>query len=282
MKRDIRTIVDINQDPSLHKKPIIFKPPKSDINIPKFHWTRDKVDNRDFMFKASTTKTEQKVDLRRFATKIEDQGRLGSCTGNSIASAIEMLNLKNNGKRADDLSRLFIYYYERLLMGTVDYDSGATIRDGMKAVNKYGAPLESLWPYLINKFKTSPSSVAVNDAARRKVTRYERAIDFNACINALNEGFPVTVGFMVYKSFMSQSVANTGMMPYPNANRETLLGGHAVLLVGYNHGNQRFIVKNSWGTNWGDRGYFYMPYEVIKNTRMSGDFWVIKGVDNPS
>lgn len=282
MKRDSRTIVDVSQDPSLHRKPIIFTPPKIDVNIPQFHWTKDRIDTRDYIYKENAVKAEQIVDLRKYATKIEDQGQLGSCTGNSIASAIELLNMKNDSKNANDISRLFIYYYERLLMGTVNYDSGATIRDGMKAVNKYGAPLESLWPYIINKFKTTPSSVAINDALRRKVTRYERAMDFNACINALSSGYPVTIGFTVYSSFMTPFVTNTGIMPYPKTNKETLLGGHAVLLVGYNDSTQRFIVKNSWGPNWGDRGYFYMPYEVIKNTRMSGDFWVIKGVDNPS
>jgi C1A family cysteine protease len=80
---------------------------------------------------------------------------------------------------------------------------------------------------------------------------------------------------------MSATVARTGIMPYPNKNREKLLGGHAVLLVGYNKTNSTFIVRNSWGTNWGDRGYFYMPFQVITNRQMSSDFWVITSVSNP-
>jgi C1A family cysteine protease len=110
---------------------------------------------------------------------------------------------------------------------------------------------------------------------------YERANDFNECIDALNNGYPVIIGFDVYSSFITNSVSRTGMMPYPNTSRESLLGGHAVLIVGYNNATQRFTVRNSWGTSWGDKGYFYMPYQVIQNSRMSGDFWVIKSVTNP-
>lgn len=249
------------------------------ISVPKFHWVPDKPDKRDFIYKASTNKVSESVDLRNYDTPVEDQGNLGSCTGHAVAGAIELLNMKNNLRT--EVSRLFIYYYERLLIGTVNYDSGAYIRDGIKATNRWGAPLEHLWPYNINRFRSAPSSMAVNDAARRKVTRYERATNFNAVIDAITLGYPVVVGFNVYSSFISNTVSRTGNMPYPNVRKETLLGGHAVLLVGYNNKTQRFIVKNSWGTNWGDNGYFYMPYDVIKNPQMSGDFWVIKGVTNP-
>ena len=275
---DPRTIVDISQDPGLHRKPIILPTVKPGINIPRFHWVRDKIDKRDYIYKPTAVKTPQNVDLRAFATPVEDQGNLGSCTGQAISSAIELLNRKN--KLSTEISRLFIYYYERVLLGTVNYDSGAYIRDGIKVTNKWGAPLEMFWPYVINRFKVEPSPAAISDAAKRKVTRYERALNFNAVIDALTAGFPVTIGFFVYDSFMSGAVSNTGIMPYPNVKRESLLGGHAVLLVGYDNRTSRFIAKNSWGTRWGDRGYFYMPYDVIKNPKMSADFWVIKGVTN--
>jgi C1A family cysteine protease len=91
----------------------------------------------------------------------------------------------------------------------------------------------------------------------------------------------VVIGFDVYESFESDVVARTGMMPYPNTATEELLGGHAVCLVGYNDTTQRFIARNSWGTSWGDQGYFYMPYQVIQNTTMSSDFWTISSVTNP-
>lgn len=276
MKQDPRTIIDEKQDSGLHRSESIVQR-KPDVKFPTFQWVKDKVDKRDYIYKPSAVKVVNKVDLRPYTNQVEDQGQLGSCTGNAIAEAIEMLYNKN--KKKVDLSRLFIYYYTRLIEGTVKYDSGAYIRNGIKACNHYGAPLESLWPYNISKFKSAPSSVAVTDASKRKITRYERASNFNACIDALTNGYPVVVGFLVYSSFMSSSVMRTGIMPYPNTRSEKLLGGHAVLLVGYDNTNQRFIVKNSWGQGWGDRGYFYMPYQVIQNTRMSDDFWVIKGVN---
>lgn len=276
MKQDPRTIIDEKQDSGLHRSESIVQR-KPDVKFPTFQWVKDKVDSRDYIYKPSAVKVVNKVDLRPYTNQVEDQGPLGSCTGNAIAEAIEMLYNKN--KKKVDLSRLFIYYYTRLIEGTVKYDSGAYIRNGIKSCNHYGAPLESLWPYNISKFRAAPSSVAVKDAAKRKITRYERASNFDACIDALTNGYPVVIGFLVYSSFMSSSVARTGIMPYPNTRSEKLLGGHAVLLVGYDNTNQRFIVKNSWGQGWGDRGYFYMPYKVIQNTRMSDDFWVIKGVN---
>lgn len=251
----------------------------SRYQLPKFHWVKDKTDSRDYIYKSTPVRTPTSVDLRQWCTLIEDQGNLGSCTGQAIAGAIEYLN-KKSGK-ITDVSRLFIYYYERAILGTIGYDSGAYIRDGIKVVSKNGAPLEQYWPYVIRRYTTQPNNTALNDAARRKVTLYERVTNLQGCINALANGYPITVGFYVYSSFMGSSVTSTGVMPYPNTSRERLLGGHAVLLVGYNNTTNRFIARNSWGTGWGDRGYFYMPYQVIDNRLMSDDFWIIKTVNNP-
>jgi len=279
MKQDPRTIIDTTQDHTFHppadKKVKSFK---LDFDIPKYHWTKDKIDTRDHPYQLTNTEQSNIVDLRQYCSLIENQGNLGSCTGNAIAGAIELLHKRQN--RTLDISRLFIYYYERLFIGTVNYDSGAYIRDGIKVCYKYGAPTENLWPYNISKFRTVPTKTALIDAAKRKVTSYQRAADFNQVIDAITSGYPVTIGFSVYSSFDSPTVAKTGIMPYPNVNKERLLGGHAVLLVGYNKNNNTFIARNSWGTNWGDKGYFYMPFEVIQNTRMSSDFWVIKSIAN--
>ena len=274
MKQDSRTFINTSEDHTFNKpSPKVFKPL---FTIPKYHWTRDKIDKRDYLYAPTVVKTSNYVDLRPYCSPIEDQGRLGSCTGNAIAGAIELL-MKRNNKFAD-ISRLFIYYYERLLENTVNYDSGAYIRDGIKACYTYGAATENLWPYDISKFRNRPSIDAVNDASRRKVKLYERVADFNGVINAIDNGYPGTIGFDVYSSFDSPTVARTGIMPYPNLRKETLLGGHAVLIVGYNKNNDTFIVRNSWGKYWGDNGYFYMPFQVIKNNTMSGDFWVIKSL----
>jgi C1A family cysteine protease len=279
MKQDSNTIIDIELDPGLHRKPFPpmrkVKPP---FDIPKYHWVKDKIDTRDHPYRLTGATQPNIVDLRQYCSSIEDQGKLGSCTGNAIAGAIELLHKRQS--RTLDISRLFIYYYERKFIGTVNYDSGAYIRDGIKACYTYGAPTENLWPYNISKFKMQPHKTAIVDALKRKVTSYQRALDFNQVMDSITSGYPVTIGFNVYSSFDSPAVAKTGIMPYPNVNKERLLGGHAVLIVGYNKTNNTFIVRNSWGTRWGDNGYFYMPFQVIQNTSMSRDFWVIKSIAN--
>lgn len=281
MKQDPKTIIDESQDPVLSKSHLIPKPivQSYSFTIPKYHWVPDKIDKRDHPYTLSKATQSSVVDLRPFCSSIEDQGNLGSCTGQAIAGAIELLNKR--ASRTLDVSRLFIYYYERSMIGTVNYDSGAYIRDGIKVCYTYGAPVESLWPYNINKFRTLPPSTAMQDAVKRKVTSYQRVADFNGVIDAVASGYPVVVGFTVYSSFESNSVARTGVMPYPDTSKERLLGGHAVLIVGYNKNRNVFIVRNSWGSGWGEGGYFYMPFQVVQNTNMSGDFWIIKSLANP-
>ena len=268
------------QDPAFNSpKPVVS--PKSPTPLPPYHWKKDPVDNRDFVYQLSSIPImPPKVDLRPYASPIDDQGNLSSCTGNAIAGAIDLIDRKNQNKPLR-VSRLFIYYQERLLEGTISQDRGAYIRDGIKACYTVGAPLESIWPYNISKFATNPSSVAYADAAKRKVVSYAKCGDFNAVKNALAAGTPIVVGFYVYSSFDTASVAKTGIMPYPNTTKEQLLGGHAVCLVGYDDTHNWFIARNSWGPNWGDHGYFYMPYQVIRDTNMSSDFWTINLVSNP-
>lgn len=240
-------------------------------------WKREAVDTRDKIYAPKAIVLPKTVDLRSNCSPVEDQGNLGSCTGNAVAGIVEYLNRKAG--RPTDVSRLFIYYEERVLEGTVTIDAGAYIRDGIKVLNKKGAPLESIWPYNINKFSTRPNTLAYSDALRRKAGTYEKVLNFAGVKNALARGFPVVIGFDVYESFYN--IGTNGIMPYPNVNTEQLLGGHAVAIVGYNDNTSRFIVRNSWGTSWADRGYFYMPYRVIQNTSMSSDFWIITSVSNP-
>lgn len=275
--------IDETQDPQLnrqynsdYKKPDRVEP--NIIKVPTFNWVPDKKDDRDYKYIPVGQEIIRKVDLRPFCSSIETQGKLGSCTGNAVAGAIEYLSNKSNN--SIDVSRLFIYYYTRLLEGTVKYDSGAYIRDTIKAVYMYGAPKESLWPYDVSKFRIKPSSPAIKEASTRKVTRYERVNSFEGCIDALTDGYPVTIGFYIYSSFSSEVVEKTGMMPYPDVKKEKLIGGHAVLLVGYDRDSQHFIARNSWGDGWGDKGYFYIPFRVIQNRNLSVDFWVIKTVNN--
>jgi C1A family cysteine protease len=175
-------------------------------------------------------------------------------------------------------SRLFIYYNERVMEGTVDSDSGAQIRDGVKSVHQQGAPPETEWQYDISKFQDKPPQKAYDDAAKHEAILYQRITQtlgqLKGCLAA---GFPFVFGFVVYESFESQQVASTGEGQLPTAG-EKQIGGHAVLGVGYDEDQQRFIVRNSWGPKWGMQGYFTLPYPYLLQDTLAGDFWTIRSV----
>ena len=244
----------------------------------KYGWIPSFPDHRDLIFKAQLTQFPLKTDLRAQCPPVYDQGNLGSCTANAIGAAIEFEHLKQFNK---DLmpSRLFIYYNERTIEGTVNSDSGAMIRDGIKSVNKFGVCPETEWPYIISKFKKKPPVKCYQDALKDKVVSYFSIQNLNDMKLCLASGFPFVFGFSVYESFESQTVAKTGVVPMPSKN-ESFLGGHAVMAVGYDDSKQVFIVRNSWGEGWGDKGYFYMPYAYLTNPKLAADFWEITLITN--
>lgn len=249
--------------------------------IQGYGWNRDMPDGRDFMYAAPTevvTQLPPKVDLRSQCPGVYDQGQLGSCTANAIGAALEFDQMKQK-EAPFTPSRLFIYYSERVIEGTVDSDSGAQIRDGVKSVNQQGAPPETDWPYDITKFRDKPSQQAYDDAAKHEAILYQRLTQTLPQLKGcLADGFPFIFGFVVYESFESQQVAQTGEVPMPAAG-EQQLGGHAVLAVGYDDDQQRFIVRNSWGPTWGMSGYFTMPYPYLLQGTLSSDLWTIRSVE---
>ncbi len=217
------------------------------------------------------------IDLRGSCPPVYDQGELGSCTANAIAAAMEFDRKKQN---LPDFvpSRLFIYYNERVMEGTVPYDAGAQLRDGTKSVANIGAPPESNWPYDIAKFAEKPPAQAYADAKLDRAIQYQRLVQtLQQLQGCLAFGFPFFFGFTVYESFESDTVASTGVMPMPAPN-EKKLGGHAVLAVGYDNASRMIVVRNSWGPGWGQGGYFKMPYEFIIRPDMASDFWTIRSV----
>ena len=200
---------------------------------------------------------------------------LGSCTANAIGGAIEFDRLKQN--LADFVpSRLFIYYNERVIEGTVASDSGAMIRDGIKSVASQGACPEPEWPYDISKFAERPSAEAYRDAALDRAVSYQGLVqDLNQMRGCLATGYPFIFGFTVYESFESESVARTGHAPMP-APTERAVGGHAVMAVGYDDQGQTFLCRNSWGTGWGMSGYFTLPYTYLIQAGLASDLWTIR------
>jgi C1A family cysteine protease len=217
------------------------------------------------------------VDLRDACPKVYDQGQLGSCTANAIAGALEYNMIQQKEKNFTP-SRLFIYYNERVMEGSVNEDAGAMIRDGIKSVNAQGACPETQWPYRIARFKTKPSKSCYTNALNMKAVKYARVGTLNAMKSCLASGDPFVFGFAVYDSFEDADVTKTGQVPMPDTRSEELLGGHAVLAVGYLDNVKRFICRNSWGTKWGMKGYFTMPYDYLTDRDLSDDMWKITTV----
>jgi C1A family cysteine protease len=257
--------------------------------IQRYGWIPDLPDARDHLYAAPPrvlSTLPVKVDLRPHCPAVYDQGHLGSCTGNSIAAAIQFDRIKQTLPSAQQLipSRLFIYYNERVIEGTVSQDNGAQIRDGIKSVATLGACFESgpnAWPYDITNFAKDPSPGCFEFALTDKVVQYSRLVQAPSQLKGcLADGYPFVFGFTVYESFESQQVANTGIVPMPNLAAEPAIGGHAVMAVGYDDSQQRFIVRNSWGPDWGMNGYFTMPYAYVTDSNLSDDLWTIRMVAN--
>ena len=221
-----------------------------------YGWRKDLPDQRDYKFKAKKGLViPKKVDLRSKLAKkliepnlptILDQGQLGSCVFNSSANAIRFVETKQAETQVMP-SRLFMYYNTRVLEGTVASDAGASMA-------------------------VSPLDVAQNGMTYQTVAQTKSSI--KAC---LASGLVFVAGISVYSSFESDAVAKTGIVPIP-AKNESLLGGHAILVVGYDDSKSRWICMNSWGTTWGDNGFFYLPYSYLTNTKLASDFWTIQRV----
>ena len=210
------------------------------------------------------------VDLRAIMPLVYDQGSLGSCTANALCAAFAVDHAGFTG------SRLFLYYNERVLENTVYFDSGATLADGVVCLQKYGVCPETMWSYNTTKFAQKPPPTCYTNALKNRISGgYHIANDMTAMKSCLACGFPFVVGIAVYESFEARSVALTGRVPMPSP-QEQLLGGHAVLCVGYDDRQKYWIMRNSWSASWGDRGYFYLPYQYLLNSSLSSDMWYIK------
>ena len=248
--------------------------------IAHYGWIRDLPDQRDHLYAAPREfllKLPAKVDLTPLCPAVYDQGQLGSCTANAIAAALEFDQMKEN-EQAFVPSRLFIYYNERALEGTVSTDSGAQIRDGIKSVAQQGDCPEPSWSYDITKFAVKPPTSCYQQAVKFRAVQYQRVTQIqNQLKGCLASGYPFVFGFTVYESFESQQVAETGHAPMPGST-EASIGGHAVIAVGYDDSQNWFIVRNSWGPDWGMKGYFTLPYAYLLDPNLASDFWTIRVV----
>lgn len=214
--------------------------------------------------------------MRGSMPPVWNQGSLGACTAFAIGGAVAYERYLQSD--AFKPSFLQIYYSERAIEGTVPVDSGAYIRDGAKVTAQCGVAPDALWPYVESKFTQKPPKRALLAALDTRVTSYKRVQrNITGIRRVLSNGNTIVFGFSVYESFESDRVARTGIVPLPAAH-EDLLGGHAVLMVGYDHERQLIECRNSWGSLWGDDGYFWLPYQYITDADLSDDFWTLKTV----
>lgn len=256
--------------------------PNTEPFIPKYGWKPDLPDYRDLKYtppQATLDALPPSVDLRPGLPPVLNQGSLGSCTANAIAIAHQFSQRKGNESQEIQPSRLFIYYNERVMEGTVGVDAGAAIRDGVKSIVQQGVCPEDIWPYNISKFIVKPPDNCYVEAMKHQAIRYERITqDLRHMKACLASGYPFVFGFTVYQSFESPEVAQTGAANLPSGD-DTPVGGHAVLAVGYDDSTQRFLVMNSWGTGWGMQGFFTIPYAYLTNPNLAADFWTVYEVE---
>jgi C1A family cysteine protease len=261
--------------------------------IARYGWVADLPDARDHLYSAphiALVSLPPSVDLSAGLPAAYDQGQIGSCTANAIAGAFEFALRKQ--KLTDFMpSRLFIYYNERAMEGHVGTDSGAQIRDGLTSIATQGVCPETEWPYdatpadpTTGQFPPGaadgeqPPANCYQDALNNRATSYERVTqNLDQMRGCLAAGFPFVLGFTVYSSFESEEVAQTGEAQLPKPG-EQVIGGHAVLITGYDDSQKRFLVRNSWGTSWGKDGYFTIPYAYFTNPKLASDIWTVRVV----
>jgi C1A family cysteine protease len=246
--------------------------------IRRYGWIPDVPDQRDHLYAAPAPVLKAlppSTDLRAQCPAVYNQGMLGSCTANAIAAAVEFDRMKQ--KLPDFVpSRLFIYYNERVIEGTVPIDSGAMLRDGIKTVASDGVCPEPEWPYEITKFTRKPPKRCYDDAKLDRAVSYQSILqDLNQMKGCLASGYPFIFGFTVYESFEGEDVKKTGHASMPGW-AERPVGGHAVMAVGYDDPKQWFVVRNSWGGEWGMKGYFTLPYAYFIQPGLARDFWTIR------
>ena len=215
-----------------------------------------------------------RVDLRDKCAPVYNQGKLGACTAFAMGKGMRETMQRTANEKVAPLSALFLYFEEREKMGTRWKDSGATITDGMAVLKDKGIATDESWPYSDNflKFRLKPSKAAYQTATEYKVHETSQVGTIDDVRAALAKGQSVAFGFLVYESF--GRVGADGVMPMPHPEQgEKILGGHAVLAVGYDDQKRQLIVRNSWSAAWADKGYFYMPYEFAGNKECADDFW---------
>jgi C1A family cysteine protease len=258
---------------------------------------RDEPDPRDRWYEPPKKRAAQalptSVDLRAQMPPVYDQGRINACTANVLAAAVAYSRSKHGQAHPFDPSRLFIYYNERALQDQIGNDVGATLREGIKTLKQHGVAPEPMWSYDDTpatppggafapdaKAVQRPSDQAYAAAELFELMSYRRIRNELAHMrHCLADGYPFALGVQVYPSFMSAPKQQATVTPMPGPG-ETAIGGHAVLAIGYDDGEQWLVCRNSWGATQADGGYFYLPYAYLAIPDAIGDLWSVRTIEH--
>lgn len=245
---------------------------------------KDLRDYRDKLYTNPGIVPPPSVDLFPYVPMILDQGNAGSCTAHGTAGCFQFLEAnelrdkdtnmpEEFGNTFTPVSRMMIYAGERIMEGTLNSDDGAQVRDGIKFLAANGVCSERTWPYDLSKLYTVPSAQAYAEASGHKIVEYNRLVSLDDMKSCLAQGFPFVFGTWLYNSF--ENTDSTGIVYMPQPGEEEI-GGHCMYCVGYNDQTQMFVVVNSWGDSWGDKGRCYFPYAYMGNPNLTDDLWMIK------
>lgn len=230
-----------------------------------------------FAPKTGSSQIPAKVDLRKYMTHVEDQSQTNSCCANAVAGAYEYINKRyamSKGDKTDDISRLFIYYVGRKKdqqlfredTSVAPKDEGMSLGGAISALELKGACLERNWPFDIDKVNNKPADSCFGEALRYKIADSQKIpVDLSSMRCCLAEGHPIVFGLKLTAQFFKPAPGGGISTPDPDDPQSSEHGLHAMLIVGYNDRQETFVVRNSWGTSWGDRGYGYVPYDYICN-----------------
>lgn len=237
--------------------------------IKKLNIKKDKPDDRDFIYdKYPVALPSESYIIPLDHSYIKNQGSIGSCGSHAFGTAFEIMTSKF---RRVHLSELFHYYVVRKRFMDVNIDRGQFLRDGAKVMQENGIALERFWPYIATKFKDEPTFKAYISARAFRIKSYYRIWNWQSIKSRIaKDEKPVVIGIPVWSSFMSN---RNGIIHMPKEG-ERKRGGHAITVIGYDDNKKAFRIINSWGLNWGDNGYAWLPYDYVQKYLM--DAWTME------
>ena len=225
------------------------------------------------MFETLKLYSDDDVDLRQWCSPVENQSELGSCVANATVGALEMRRIYG-GLTHVDLSRLFVYFNARIAHQATNLDDGTYIRLALVSLSKMGVCPEDLCPYDTSQVFVRPTWKAYRKAYAYKIDKYYKIMSTGSrriddIVTALKGHCPVMFGAKVWNYF--KRIKSDGEVDMPRMN-DVLAGTHAMLIVGVKQKERKFIVRNSWGEDWGDDGYCYLGYDYF-DVSDAEDFW---------